>query len=283
MGFNRKNEFASMLMDMITNPPQGSVPMNVTPTMAGAMLAHNTNNRPCTEKKVKHYARQMASGDWRHTRVPIIFSDQGRLIDGQHRLSACIESDTSFTTDVAFGAPDESFAFIDVGKGRTSGDIFPIHGVQNASIMAAATGWVYRYDQGNIYHSNLGNVTAAELYAEFIKHPDLPRSTPQCTAFKKSRLASPSMMVAMHYLCARKCRQDADRFFEVANEGIGAKSKTDPALVLHKRLIKNATNQEKLPISIIAGLTLTAWNRYREGRSGRGLAYSFEMKFPRVR
>ncbi len=275
--------FEGQLASLVKNPPENSIRMEITPSRAADMLKYNIGNRPCTATKVKLYARQMESGDWRYTRVPIIFSDAGRLIDGQHRLNACLESETPITADVAFGAADESFAFIDVGKGRSAADIFAINQVQNAATMASATGWVCRYEQGKIYQSNKGAITAAELYDEYLKHPDLQRSFNPGAEFGRSRLAPPSMMVALHYICAQKCRRDADAFFGIACEGMGAQSKSDPAFELHKRLIKNAISQEKLPSNVLAGLTLTAWNRYRDGRSGRGLRYSSDMKFPRAR
>jgi hypothetical protein len=283
---NRLMPFDEQLRDLIQNPPEGSVKMTITPSMAADMLKWNSRNRPCSQGVVQHYARQMKSGDWHYTRVPIIFSTI-RLIDGQHRLEAILQSEASVEVDVAFGAEDDAFAFIDVGKTRGASDIFAINGVPNAATMSAAIGWVLRYENASSiskdHRFTKQRLTASELYDAYMEREGLQESMWIGSRFSVCRLASPSMMVALHYVCSQKSRRDADHFFEVAAEGVGAEARSEPALHLHTRLVRNATGTEKMSATHIAGLTLTAWNRQRQGRSGRGQSFNPEKPLPRVR
>lgn len=51
----------------------------------------NFRNRRVRQKKVVQFSNEMKAGEWR-LQNPLIFSDSGELIDGQHRLLAVIES-----------------------------------------------------------------------------------------------------------------------------------------------------------------------------------------------
>jgi hypothetical protein len=53
-----------------------------------SLLSMNTNNRILRPKVVDAYARDMASGAWSVTHQGIAISDDGVVIDGQHRLHA---------------------------------------------------------------------------------------------------------------------------------------------------------------------------------------------------
>ena len=64
--------------------------ITVTPEMAQEWLKHNPNNRNIRYATVKSYALQMIAGDWDITGQAISFDTEGKLIDGQHRLSAVI-------------------------------------------------------------------------------------------------------------------------------------------------------------------------------------------------
>ena len=256
--------------------------IDVTPEMAGVMLERNTKNRPCRRQTVAHYARQMSEGKWHYTRVPVIFSIDGVLIDGQHRLRAIIESGATVKMDLAFGAPADSFSFIDVGKGRSASDIFSIHGVKNSSLMAAAVRWVVGYETNTLNAKGGGAYTADELYEFYQNHEGLQDSYHAAWLFSKTRLAPPAMMCALHYLMAKKNRAQADAFFEGVAEGVGL-TKGAPALALRNKLILNASSDEKRSPRKMAGLTVRAWAKVREGVPVSTLKFKDDDVFPRIK
>jgi len=75
----------------------------VTPEMAHSYLLHNARHRPIKEKKVNEYMAQMIDGSWKLNGKPIIFDSNGRLLNGQHRLSAVIKAGVPLTTVVIHG------------------------------------------------------------------------------------------------------------------------------------------------------------------------------------
>jgi hypothetical protein len=250
----------------------------ITPEDARIILeAWNDRNRPVDAGKVRLYSARMTANRWAYTGEPIIFSPR-RLIDGQHRLLACIDSGVPIKVLVVYNAPDESFPFIDVGKARTASDIFAINGVPNYALMAATIPLVIGYEAERFDAAIRQGSTASvkvldheELYREFVKRPNLAESTWVSNVFKKEQLAPPSVMVAFHYLCAQKSRETADSFFRRVGDGVGFASNRDPAYKLRAKLIENqksiATSATKLSRKAIGAMTVKAWNAVRQRRA----------------
>ena len=73
----------------------------ITPELAKKYLANNKINRGLNKNSVAKYATSMQEGRWKLNGEPIQFNCDGTLINGQHRLQACVRADTSFDTLVA--------------------------------------------------------------------------------------------------------------------------------------------------------------------------------------
>lgn len=275
--------FEKKLRWQIENPISDMVRWKITPEMAAVMLTWNDRNRSITQSSVDRYARMMSAGRWHFTGQPIIFSAK-RLIDGQHRLAAIVKAGIAIDALIVFGAPDDSFAFIDVGRVRTAADVFSIHNVKFASIMASAVKWIYEYENGRF--SNAAGFTTTldheALFEEYQKHPGLQDSAWVAGEIAKTRLCSPSLMVAVHYVAAKKSRKEADEFFKKVGEGLGFTGKKDPAYKLHRRLIDSARSQEKLGRLQLTALVIKSWNAHRLGRDVGTLKFSPDETFPKV-
>ncbi len=90
----------------------------ITPDIAKAYLEHNEGNRPLKDSTLRGLIREMKSGNFKLTHQGIAFDAAGRLIDGQHRLTACILSGSSFQSLVARDVSEESVCFVDIGVKR---------------------------------------------------------------------------------------------------------------------------------------------------------------------
>lgn len=75
----------------------------ISPEDAQAYLDNNAKHRPIKEKKVAEYMAEMQDGRWRLNGKTICFDTTGRLLNGQHRLSAVVRSGVSLTTVVVRG------------------------------------------------------------------------------------------------------------------------------------------------------------------------------------
>lgn len=103
--------------------------VEMTPERASKLLQeHNPDNRKLRPRKVEIYAEDMKNGRWRETGQPILISKSGRLVDGQHRLSACVRSGKSFKTLLVEGVDDTVIIHVDRGLPRTHGDMLKFRG-----------------------------------------------------------------------------------------------------------------------------------------------------------
>ena len=100
----------------------------VTPDQAQLWLDNNyPHNRRIQESVVLQYAEEMDTGNW-HGDVmdsPIMISDNGQLLNGQHRCSAVILYGKPVQMWVLFDVPEKDFKFIDNGSKRKAVDYMP--------------------------------------------------------------------------------------------------------------------------------------------------------------
>ena len=94
---------------------------------AKTMLEMNIKNRLQRRGAVEYIKRQILSGEWRDDHPqPVIFSDHGRLIDGQHRLQAISEmnigKNEALVVRVETGARDDVRQYLDTGVPRSLED-----------------------------------------------------------------------------------------------------------------------------------------------------------------
>jgi hypothetical protein len=99
----------------------------VTPKMAETWLQQNVidgrANRRFRKSHAHTIAEEMRRGEWKLTHQGIAFGSSGRLLDGQHRLSAIVESGTSQRLLVFLDAPEEAYDNHDRGAMRGLADV----------------------------------------------------------------------------------------------------------------------------------------------------------------
>lgn len=81
----------------------------ITPEEALAYLSHNAQHRPIKQKKVDAYIQEMVDGKWQLNGKSITFDSNGRLLNGQHRLTACSQSGVPLTILVVRGVDPSVF------------------------------------------------------------------------------------------------------------------------------------------------------------------------------
>src|SRR5262245_47463552 len=113
----------------------------VTPEMAMEWVTGKTHNRGIHQHHVRKFERLLQAGDFKLTPQGIIISTDGRLIDGQHRLLAIINTGIAVNMVVTYGWYESVQANIDQGLIRTAVDIWNIRNPDSPSTayrMAAA-------------------------------------------------------------------------------------------------------------------------------------------------
>lgn len=113
--------------------------ISIDPEQAKTWLATNReNNRNISKALVNRLAADMIRNQWHVTGEAIKFDTEGRLIDGQHRLSAIVASKKTVQMYVVRDLAPETMYVIDTGKSRSAGDALKIAGHNGFSNDAAA-------------------------------------------------------------------------------------------------------------------------------------------------
>jgi len=255
---------------LITTPPEnGAKRLTIDSDLAEAMLERNQDdewkNRPHSEKGLLRYVRNMQRG-WKYTGETIIFSVSGHLLNGQHRLMACIKAGCSFDCLVAFGVPDDAFKFMDTGIARTAAHIFAIEEVPNANQVAAAARLLYGYKQRVTWDGRAPEVEN-DVLLEFYRHHERLQDSLTYGRQLYSDIRVPLRWgTFLHYVCAEKNRNQADKFYDILSTGIGIESKSSPLFKLRKRLQEDAmSTSTKLGDSHLGAFIIKGWNAHRRG------------------
>ena len=111
---------------------------NIDPKRAEELLALNHNNRNLRPMLVTRYAKSMQRGQWDSTGEPFQVSRTGRLLNGQHRAAAIIESGIPMKDAVVVTELDDAvFTNIDTGMTRRPSDALKAVGATNAAQMGS--------------------------------------------------------------------------------------------------------------------------------------------------
>jgi hypothetical protein len=241
----------------------------ITPETAAEMLQLNKNNRPASTTAVKFLAREIKEGRWQVNGDTITFAED-RLVDGQHRLMAVIESGIPISTFVVRGVPSESFLTKDSGRKRSAADALAINGVTWSKYVAAALKQVWIYSKtGKLDQTSLSPSTS--ILVEFYEqNPEIIRSVQLITT--KNKFVPNSLMMALHYLFSQKDQDAADQFMNDLIGGANLDS-FDPVFLLRNRLLENFSSTFKLPFYSLGALIIKAWNVRREGKTIKRLAF----------
>jgi hypothetical protein len=260
--------------------------MMVTPELAKQWLEANTNNRPLSETLVITYMIDMLEGRWRYNGDAIRFDHTGRLIDGQHRLHACVEAGVPFETDVVTGLDPETIRTIDIGRVRTAGHIAHLEGVKNAELACAIARLAVLHRKYGIEHMNnpRRNPTKTEV-VEAVQTLDGIEAAVARAKKLGRRIAPPSVLGFCFWAFAQQDRKLAERFLDELEHGLNL-SQDNPVYHLRERLLSNRQSKAKLPQLNLVALFFKAWLAYREGRPMQRLFWKNDgpapEKFPSI-
>jgi len=152
----------------------------ITPEQAEELLKRNRKNRSVDMTTVQSYAVQLMRGEWKITGQPVIFTEQGNLLDGQHRLWASYLSGIPITTFVVTNIPDQDnlFAYVDNCRPRSAGDALQTAGLNGLAkhVAAVIQDFAHRHDEGalgvsgRVFGLKLSN---REVLGYMQEHPEL--------------------------------------------------------------------------------------------------------------
>lgn len=244
--------------------------VEVTPGIAQAWLGQNHGNRNLRSRKVANYARDMLAGKWQTSGDSIKFDWNGRLIDGQHRLEAVMESGATIKILVVRGLSPEVQGVLDVNVKRSAADAlkFAGHGY-NITIMAAAARIANARDAGflrSATSSNVPELTNAETLAWVESHPEIENAAALASRTYKDIGATPSALAYCIWVLEGVDPVAAVEFFmstaEARTSGTG-----DPRLTLLRTFNRMKEQRVTLTPALQISYIFRAWNAWRDKKT----------------
>lgn len=254
----------------------------ITPEIAREYLKANTANRPMSNVHIERIAQQMAKGQFILNGESIIFSDEGVLMQGQHRLAACIKSNTSFQTVVVRGIPYNAFFTLDSGRARSISDVFAIQGTPDYSKMSSIVNSYIRLHTGiNSYtgRESMKNLmsTKKDIFDVYQRHIELFTEIKLFSnrCYDKLRLLKMAEIggIMAYLIIDLKHPQDfVESFFtmlffnsNVNNEAVN---------ILRTKLINDLASERRMTPKYKLSIIIKCWNAYVENKEVKVLSYN---------
>lgn len=257
------------------NPhPQVDI-MLVNVWTAREWLERNEKNRNIRPDHVNAMVRDLLNDNWKLSTDAIGFSRTGRLLNGQHRLTAVIKAEVPARFIVASGLDDVVQKIMDTGSKRTAADLQKMGGIVTAyhTLSASVVNGVLRYK-----HSGTGVMRGAteitRMEVSTFTENNAEALALACQQAMRTwntfrSITSTSLGIA-YYLFNEIDPVTAADFFLKLGSGEMLRA-GDPIHTLRER----AARDRAAGIKITANESLTrlvwTWNAVREGREMRVL------------
>jgi hypothetical protein len=252
--------------------------VNITPKQAALWLSENTTNRRIDRRIVEQHKRSMTSGQWTLNGETISIAKDGRLLNGQHRLTACQEAGVNFKSLVAFGIDPEAFSTIDTGKPRSAADIMNIHNEQNATTLAAALTALARYEKGIML--SWDKVTNQDIEDTLERHPEMRNAIKASNAMPKYLRSG--VIGFLTYMGSLVDAEKTAEFIYKLKTGANLRE-GDPALTLRNFFLTGRTSAHGGNITVLKSFfCVKALNATLLGRKVHNLRRGPTEEFPSI-
>jgi hypothetical protein len=241
--------------------------MTITPAIAQEWASLNTRNRPVRYAKVAQFARDMAAGKWMLNGETVKIAVDGTILDGQHRIYACIQAEVPFETVVIRGLPMEAQDTIDTGVARKMADQLSLRGEKDTALLAAVARWSFRWLRGvRGIGSTAQEPTHAEMLALIEAEPRIREAAVWANGARQRFRSVNGSVYGMAWLLFDGSDSLAAAVFlekVLSGEDIAA---GHPALAFRNRIWRARETGERLNQHEQLAYFIIAWNAFKEDR-----------------
>lgn len=265
----------SALKDLLKAGEKGELleqQYDVPPTTAKRILEGlNTGNRSLNEGHIRSLTRDINSDNW----VPasgsmVTFDRSGKLLDGQHRLSAIILSGKALRLSLKFGMPEAAKKVIDTGRKRTAVDYLRMtegpdakYKLERASVARLIYGFLNDQEHPASYSSN--NKPTQSDISEILEEYDTEIMECVSSVYASGHIGKvviQSYPAFVAFLARRTPHADkVPQFLELLTNGANM-SNTHPIHVVRNRLLTNPDLRYQKSKEKTIGLLIRAWNLF---------------------
>src|SRR5215471_320382 len=264
----------------------------ITPEMAQTWLDRGGAKRRLAERRVARLVMAIEIGEWQLTGDSIKLDRDGKVRDGQHRLTAIVRAKTPVQALVVRGVTEAAFDVIDTGKARNAADILAIHGhTSTTSKATCARGLIIIERTGRYINVGANQTTVmpsnATILAYVEAHPEIIEAVSIGDRLRLSGgfVGGSGLWAIAFCMFLRKSPDQARVFCNKLIEGADL-MRGSPILTLRNRYAGNVRNwqssndnRERLLATAIKG-----WNAWRADEDVQVLSWHSEgrsaEKFP---
>jgi hypothetical protein len=239
---------------------------NITPKIAQEYLqkVDVAHQRKLIVSRAQSFAREMTAGHWFLNHQGIAFDEQGRLIDGQHRLKAIELCGITLQMLVTRGIATEMvngvrlFAIdtIDVGYKRQTGEQLTLrHGIENGNRVASATRTILHWATGL---SKNTTPVALEILGIYPTIKKLASCSKTCMMLN-------GQVIGCFAIAIKSFPELFEEFVEPFISGVNLQ-KNSPVLLLRNILLnnKNSVGNRKFTTNMAWTLNALRWAALKE-------------------
>jgi len=240
--------------------------IEINPEKARHILKYYNNTRDTPNRKpskvvVTKYATDMRNGDWKMTGEPILFSSNGDLLSGQHRLLACIEADIPIKFVMTYGVAKGAIEAIDNGKTRTYGDVASLRGITDPIMTTSLARAIMAYESSGVFDvksdkrfrtPGINQITKSQTMAFIEKNPNIITFLER---YRKNNVVSPVVAAFCYWRLSKDKSDVAKNYLDSVLMGYDIQPDTIQAYVFSKlQRNRNALQTKMSKTAIIANI-----------------------------
>ena len=241
----------------------------ITPEYAQKLLTKTEEagivNRKVNQRTVDMYVKALRAGKWKLNGEDIKLDEKGYIIDGQHRLLACVKSGITMETCFKTGVPRDSFDTIDCGRIRNGNQVLQMAGVPYHVIVNSIILGIREYEAYGHMDTKEKYLAQYELLEEYEKHPkdyvEAAQFAMKCVW--ESHFLTPKLVGTLYFHLVHTRKADkakVEEFFSAITSFNTAENKVADKLrvFLNKTRSKNIKVRERLLIAYL----IKTWNAF---------------------
>lgn len=244
----------------------------VTPDMARRWLLNNASNRRVKKHNVDRLARDMRAGQWKLTGEGIKFAPDGRLLDGQNRLTAVCVSGCTVPMFVFRGIDPDAQKVMDSGSARSAADNLIMSGKRNTVLVASCARLALRRELGGDTWDY--RPTNSEIYQWTEDHPEVEIAAHIAAKYRANTDVTPAMTAFTAWLIGSEAGFDAaEEFWRLAHEKVGLRV-NDPIIAMANAFGDLRRQRKRMDDRSQVSAILRAYNARRAGRELKLLRFT---------
>jgi len=175
---------------------------------------------------------------------PIYISETGKLLDGQHRLTALTQTNRTMQFLMAYGLPESAFVYFDQNRPRSLRDALQTSGVANAEKVATATKLLYQLIVGKL------NAPRNEVAVRMVRdYPRFEEAVTFAQSISDNTHIVTSVGAVLYFLYAVNYPEACETFFDILRHGD-----------------RDIFKRPRHPITVLSAKLNEEWKKVKTGR-----------------